>query len=32
MGKKIGELPIEKRQEFKQKYMKYQKDIMDKWQ
>lgn len=30
LGKKIGDLPIEKRQEFKQKYEDYQKSIINK--
>lgn len=30
LGNKIGDLPIEKRQEFKKKYEAYQKSIIDK--
>ncbi len=31
MGRKIGDLPTEKKEEFKNKYMEYQNDIMNKW-
>lgn len=31
LGSKIGELPSDIREEFKQKYKKYQEDILNKW-
>lgn len=31
LGSKIGELPFDKKEEFKQKYKKYQEDILSKW-
>ena len=31
LGSKIGDLPLEIKAEFKQKYKQYQEDILDKW-
>ena len=31
LGSKIGDLPLIKREEFKQKYQKYQENILNKW-
>ncbi len=31
LGGKIGELPLDIKEEFKQKYRKYQEDILNKW-
>ena len=31
LGSKIGELPLDIREEFKEKYKEYQEDILNKW-